>query len=207
MGSNNTANGFEALKLNNGSANTANGYQALFSNTTGEGNKAIGYDANVSSDNLTNATAIGYGARVNASNKVRIGNASVTVIEGQVAWSTPSDRRLKENIQVNNYLGLNFINKLQPVTYNYILDNTKVRHDGFIAQDIEQVMKDLNLPFSGLKKSSDGMYSLAYSDFVMPLVNAVKEQKTMIDNQQIQIGNQQIQIDELKKMVESMLKK
>jgi hypothetical protein len=149
---------------------------------------------------LTNATAIGNGATVGASHKVRIGNASVTVIEGQVAWSNVSDRRLKENIQVNNYLGLNFINKLQPVTYNYISDNTKVMHDGFIAQDIEQVMKDLNMPFSGLKKSSDGMYSLAYSDFVMPMVNAIKEQKTIIDNQQKQI-------DELKKMVESLLKK
>ncbi len=42
-------------------------------------------------------------------------------------------------------------------------------------------MNDLNLPFSGLKKSGDGMYSLAYSDFVMPLVNAVKEQQSQIE--------------------------
>ena len=77
-------------------------------------------------------------------------------------------------------MGLDFINKLQPVTYNYISDNTKVKHDGFIAQDIEAVLNALNLPFSGLKKSSDGMYSLAYSDFVMPLVNAVKEQQNII---------------------------
>jgi hypothetical protein len=211
----NTANGQNTLFYNTtGRFNTAYGTEALITNKTGSNNTAIGYDADVSSSDLTNATAIGNGATVDASHKVRIGNASVTVIEGQVAWSNVSDRRLKENIQVNNYLGLNFINKLQPVTYNYISDNTKVRHDGFIAQDIEQVMKDLNMPFSGLKKSSDGMYSLAYSDFVMPLVNAVKEQKTMIDNQQIQIGNQhqqiknqQLQIDELKKMVESMLKK
>ena len=41
-------------------------------------------------------------------------------------------------------------------------------------------MKDLNLPFSGLKKSGDGMYSLAYSDFVMPMVNAIKEQQSII---------------------------
>jgi trimeric autotransporter adhesin len=207
-GGENTANGYQALQLNTtGALNTAIGYKALRNNTTGNWNTAIGYAADVLTGGLINATAIGANAKVNASNKVRIGDALVSVIEGQVAWSYPSDRRLKENIQVNNNLGLNFINKLQPVTYNYISDNTKVRHDGFIAQDIEQIMKDLNLPFSGLKKSNDGMYSLAYSDFVMPLVNAVKEQKTMIDNQQIQIGNQQIQIDELKKMVESMLKK
>jgi hypothetical protein len=175
------ANGQAALFRNTtGYNNTATGYTALYYNITGFNNTAIGYNADVASDNLTNATAVGANASVNASNKVRIGDASVTVIEGQVAWSNVSDRRLKENIQVNNYLGLNFINKLQPVTYNYISDKTKVRHDGFIAQDIEQIMKDLNLPFSGLKKSSDGMYSLAYSDFVMPLVNAVKEQQSII---------------------------
>ena len=78
------------------------------------------------------------------------------------------------------------------MSYNYVSDKTKVRHEGFVAQDVEKVMKDLNLPFSGLKKSDDGMYSLAYSDFVMPLVNAVKEQ--------------QIQIEELKKENEELKK-
>lgn len=48
------------------------------------------------------------------------------------------------------------------------------RHEGFIAQDVEQVMKELGIPFRGLKKSDDGTYSLAYPDFVMPLVNIVK---------------------------------
>ena len=182
-GNYNTANGYQALYLNTtGSNNTANGNYALFSNTTGSNNTAIGYSANVSTGALTNATAIGANVTVNASNKVRIGNASVTVIEGQVAWSYPSDRRLKENISINNNLGLNFINRLQPVSYNYISDKTKVRHDGFIAQDIETILKELNLYFSGLKKSSDGMYSLAYSDFVMPLVNAVKEQQSIISD-------------------------
>ena len=54
-------------------------------------------------------------------------------------------------------------------------------------------MNDLNIPFSGLKISNDGMYSLAYSDFVMPLVNAVKQQ-------QKQIIDLQTQINDLKKM-------
>jgi hypothetical protein len=96
---------------------------------------------------------------------------------------------LKENITINNRLGLEFITNLQPVSYNYISDKSKVRHDGFIAQEVEQTMKQLGLPFSGLNKSNDGMYSLAYSDFVMPLVNAVKEQ--------------QIQINELKKQLQA----
>jgi hypothetical protein len=53
-------------------------------------------------------------------------------------------------------------------------------------------MKDLGVAFSGLKKDAEGMYSLAYSDFIMPLVNAVKELKA--ENEE-----QQSQIDDLKK--------
>ena len=53
----------------------------------------------MSAGNLNNATAIGANAIVNASNKVRLGNASVTVIEGQVAFTFPSDKTKKENFQ------------------------------------------------------------------------------------------------------------
>ena len=48
--------------------------------------------------NLTNATAIGNEAFVNASNKVRLGNSAVTVIEGQVAFTAVSDKTQKENL-------------------------------------------------------------------------------------------------------------
>ncbi len=199
IGASNSANGVYCLYSNTeGSSNTANGYLALINSTLGSSNTAqgastgaailegnantfLGYSADATGD-FSNSTAIGANAKVNASNKVRIGDDAVTVIEGQVAFTIPSDRRLKENIQSNNRLGLNFITRLQPVNYNYISDKTKVRHDGFIAQEVEQVMKDLNLPFSGLKKTAEGTYSLAYSDFVMPLVNAVKEQQQQIND-------------------------
>lgn len=198
-GASNTANGAYCMLSNTtGNGNTANGVFALNANTIGASNTAhgastgsgivegnfntfLGASADATGD-FSNSTAIGANAKVDASNKVRIGDDAVTVIEGQVAFTIPSDRRLKENILPNTRLGLNFITRLQPVNYNYISDKTKVRHDGFIAQEVEQVMKDLNLPFSGLKKTADGTYSLAYSDFVMPLVNAVKEQQQQIND-------------------------
>ena len=68
----------------------------FFSNTTGNFNTAIGNGANVSDGNLTNATAIGNGATVNASNKIRLGDAAVNVIEGQVAFTASSDKTQKE---------------------------------------------------------------------------------------------------------------
>lgn len=189
----NTANGWFALEKNTtGYYNTSCGAYTGYNTVTGNSNTFLGNYANASSD-YSNTTAIGAFASVNADNKVRIGNANVTAIEGQVAWSNPSDRRLKENIVYTNRLGLDFIYRLKTVSYNYIDDKNKTRYDGFIAQDIEQTMKELQLPFSGLKKSGDGIYSLAYSDFVMPLVNAVKEQ-------QEEINVLKKQIEELKKL-------
>src|SRR4030095_7810902 len=91
-GINNTALGLNSLYSNTtGTLNTAIGRSALTDNTAGNNNTAIGFGADVSTGNLTNATAIGSGATVNASNKIRIGNSSVTVIEGQVAYTFPSD--------------------------------------------------------------------------------------------------------------------
>lgn len=206
-GSLNTANGYLAMSANTlGSSNTAQGASAGMGIIEGNFNTFVGASADATGD-YTNATAIGANAKVDASNKVRIGDNTVTVIEGQVAFTIPSDRRLKENISVNKSLGLNFITRLQPVNYNYISDKTKVRHDGFIAQEVEQVMKDLNLPFSGLKKSSNGTYSLAYSDFVMPLVNAVKEQQQQIDDlkkQNEKLAQRMLALEELSAKIASL---
>lgn len=80
-GISNVALGFQALYLNtSGSQNVGIGYQALSGNTTGNNNTAIGQSANVSTSGLSNATAIGYNAVVDASNKVQIGNSSVTAL-------------------------------------------------------------------------------------------------------------------------------
>ncbi len=118
----NTANGIQALSLNTaGSYNTANGYYALYLNKTGSNNTVIGCSADVSANNLSNATAIGYNATATASNQVRIGNSSITSIGGYTAWTNISDRRAKKNIRAD-VPGLNFINSLQPVTYNLDLD-------------------------------------------------------------------------------------
>jgi hypothetical protein len=180
----NTAIGYSALSSNEtGDRNTAIGFGAGTFNTTGNNNTFVGSGTGTTSV-IDNATALGNGATVNASNKVRIGDSNVTVIEGQVAWSNPSDKRLKENIVYTPRIGLDFINRLQTVSYNYIADKSKTRYDGFIAQDVETVMKELGVPFSGLKKADDGTYSLAYSDFVMPLVNAVKELNRQQEEQQ-----------------------
>jgi len=75
-GSNNTANGYNALYSNTtGSENTANGYQALYINTAGSSNTAIGYWALISNYTGSGNTAIGYWAlRINSTGN---GNTAV----------------------------------------------------------------------------------------------------------------------------------
>ena len=103
------------IENTSGNGNTAYGWNALSVNKTGNYNTAVGAKADLGADNLTNATAIGNGAIVTASNKIRLGNTSVTVIEGEVAFSNSSDKRLKKDITNTKY-GLQTILELVPVT-------------------------------------------------------------------------------------------
>jgi trimeric autotransporter adhesin len=243
-GGNNTAIGGNALQVNStGSSNTAIGSGSLFANTsgfsnttlgnlslgtntTGSYNTTIGFGSDVTSSNLTNATAIGNTAIVNASNKVRIGNTSVTVIEGQVPFTTPSDGRFKFNVR-ENVKGLDFILKLRPVTYQFDVkkqedftrgvlkysqlknynktagndEATQMIRTGFIAQEVEQAAKKTGYDFDGVRipKTEKEYYSLSYSSFVVPLVKAVQEQQQIIHSQQKMLGEQDTRIDNLEK--------
>ena len=238
VGAGNTAAGNFALRSNvNGANNSAFGINSLISNSTGSNNSALGFGADVSAGNLTNATAIGSGAIVNASNKIRIGNSSVTVIEGQVAYTFPSDGRFKTNVS-ENIRGLDFIMKLRPVAYNFqtkkydefikgpvsrTSDNTDIKfaaqsayteserilHNGFIAQEVEKAAKECGYQFDGVivPKNSTETYGLSYSQFVVPLVKAVQEQQQIIKDQNKKIDKLQQQMDLLIKEMQSLKEK
>jgi carbonic anhydrase/acetyltransferase-like protein (isoleucine patch superfamily) len=191
MGFDNVAIGMEALNSNTtGTGNTAVGKNAMIGNATGSNNIAIGFNSDVA-NNVSNSAAIGYGAYVNASNKIVLGNSNATTVGGYGNWSNYSDRRLKENIVYTDKLGLNFITHLKPVSYNYIKDTNKRRHDGLIAQDVEQTLKDLGLEFSGLiiDDDKDKTQNLSYAEFVIPLITAVQELNQQ--NQQLKLQLEQ----------------
>jgi len=219
----NTAIGYQALFFNTtGFDNVALGVDALYSNTTGNGNTAIGKNtmvAHVTGDNntaigfnanvgngITNATAIGYQATVTSSNKIVLGNASATTVGGYGGWVNYSDRRLKENITYSNILGLNFITRLKPASYNYIKDTNKRRRNGLIAQDVQQTLKDLDMEFSGLivDDDADKTLNLSYAEFVIPLIAAVQELN--VKNQQLQQKNQdfELTLSEMKAEIEKL---
>jgi trimeric autotransporter adhesin len=221
-GSYNVAVGPLAMLYNQeGGHNVAIGLDALRNNEHGSYNTALGTEANVQFDNQTNSTAIGAGAISDASNKVRIGNAAVTVIEGQVPFTTPSDGRFKFNVE-ENVKGIDFIMQLRPVTYQFDVkrfdgksaeneslqaaysEAENIRRTGFIAQEVEKAAMTTGYNFSGvIKPKKDGdHYSLSYDAFVVPLVKAVQEQQQVIKEQDKKIADLQKQLDEIKKMLQ-----
>jgi trimeric autotransporter adhesin len=151
----NTASGAQALLGNtHGAANTASGYNALTNNTEGNDNVAIGWfalDANtigfnntgigdhatVSRSDLHNATAIGALAVVDDSNKIRLGDDAVSVIEGRVPYTWTSDKNQKENFRpVDGEDVLMKIRGLNLRSWNYIGDDPqRFRHYGPVAQE------------------------------------------------------------------------
>lgn len=184
----NAALGYGALSAStSGRGNTAVGAYALNGNMAGEHNTAIGYASGVTDGNLSNATAIGYQAGVDASNKIRLGNADVTVIEGAVGFNAPSDRRLKDNIQTLEN-GLDLIRDLRPVTYHRKTSGDGAVEMGVIAQELREVLTRHGLSNSNMvhQSTADSMMSVRYDDFIAPLISAIQSlDKTLTEQQRI----------------------
>jgi hypothetical protein len=221
-GNSNTALGNEALRINiSGLNNTAVGRGALARNETGNVNTAVGFQAGPQIGNIQNSTAIGHNAIVTGSNQVRIGDANVTSIGGQVSWSTLSDGRFKKDVR-EDVSGLDFISKLRPVSYTVDKDAVSkflrvpdslrnspdesrkkgIRQSGFVAQEVEEVIKKTGYVFHGVEvpQSENEHYSIRYAEFVVPLVKAVQELNTLLKEQSVQHA---AEIAELKEQLKS----
>jgi len=87
-----------------------------------------------------------------------------------------SDRNEKNSI-VESDLGLDFINKLNPVSFKWNKDDGKT-HYGLIAQDIEQTIISLGKnieDFGAIDKEENSPMGLNYSQLLSPLIKAVQE--------------------------------
>ena len=198
-GQGNMASGVLSM-LNNttGQANTASGGLAMRYNVTGSNNTALGFDAGPGSNaiNINNSIAIGAHAVVNASNEIVLGDNNITALRCNVQTiSSLSDKRIKEDVKAN-IPGLRFITKLTPVTYHinkvkeaklvgYSVANTqedKTLHSGFLAQDVETAAKEVGYDFEGVRQQEGGKYyTLGYTLFVIPLVQAVKDLNSEVE--------------------------
>jgi hypothetical protein len=119
----------------------------------------------------------------------------VTVYATNGTIST-SDRRLKTDI-VESQLGLDFINKLEPVSYKWINggpteesfaagDNNPVyrpgtrTHYGLIAQQVKEAVDQSDVEdFGGFVQDDlsnpESSLSLNYGEFISPMIKAIKE--------------------------------
>ncbi|MGB0974220.1 MAG: tail fiber domain-containing protein [Flavobacteriaceae bacterium] len=207
-GSENTAIGRNAMFANStGDCNTAVGVHSLTWNSTGDYNTALGYFAfyDLNYTNISNSMALGYNSDVTASNTVSIGNSTITSIGGYANWTNLSDGRFKKNVK-ENVVGLDFIMKLRPVSYNLdvtALERFKKTPDsirlkdaellkakevqtGFIAQEVEKAAQEVGFDFHGVDKpdNDNSHYGLRYAEFVVPMVKAMQEQQKAIEELQ-----------------------
>ena len=102
---------------------------------------------------------------------------TLTVKGDIIAYGSPSDKRLKENIKPIES-ALDKVSKLQGVTFDWkesdsILD---IKEDiGFIAQDVQKVIPEL------VRENEDGMLSMRHQGIAPILLEAIKELKAEID--------------------------
>ncbi|MEO6168941.1 MAG: tail fiber domain-containing protein [Chitinophagales bacterium] len=192
------------ILITTGSTNVAIGEDAGNTITTGAGNTCLGEDADVSTGARAGATAIGTGAIVNADDKMQLGS-STTVLATAGGYTIVSDARFKNNVQEADLPGLEFIDALHPVTYqfnykgyddflrkdlkdkgvspeyeNKMMEKGKIREVGFLAQEVDELVRSKGYTFNGVYiPTNDGdNYALDYSRFVVPLVKSVQELST-----------------------------
>ena len=192
-GSRNTGSGLYVLRYNStGQYNTAMGYEAGDVITTGSNNTIIGYQADPSANNASNQIVIGKGATGQGDNYAVIGNADVTRVyaaqDGAAvlyanATINSSDMRLKDFIKPVN-LGLQFINKLNPVSYLKISksqykgeeENNETRYEyGLIAQEVDKILKESDPENTIVSEDNEGFLGMDYKQIIMPLIKSVQE--------------------------------
>ena len=205
----NTAMGWNAgASVTTGIQNTLIGGQAGDAIQTGSRNINIGYAVDSGHDAVDTIT-IGNSIS-GADNDFSFGKASNVVhndFDADANWSRSSDERLKKNI-TNQTLGLDFINDLRTVKYNWKASNeldasdaqlahlrrqdadgniindmnTTVTMHNFIAQEVKAALDTAGVSnFAGWKEDQNGVQQVSREMFVIPLVKAVQELSTALD--------------------------
>jgi hypothetical protein len=179
----------------NDTGNTAVGYAAGDVITTGTGNVMIGAVVDPSGNNGENQIVIGNTFSGNGDNKVNFGSGLGYIWNSytqNATWTQVSDERTKKNIETDT-LGLDFINELRPVTFNWrknaeldstfkeSLLNKHIDKDdsatihGLIAQEVKAAMDKVgNSTFNGWEDTVDGQ-AVSREMFITPLIKAVQE--------------------------------
>jgi hypothetical protein len=177
IGAANTAIGLNALYgLTSANNNTSVGLNAGYNVTTGHNNLLLGANAGRST------ASGGLGEIISGDNQIQLGNNTNTSFKCKIALTVVSDKRDKTNFK-EIPLGLDFVNKLKPTSFEFKKERESNKADGierygFFAQDI--------LELEGEKPviiNNDDSENLTYTrDNLIPvLVKAIKELKAEIE--------------------------
>ena len=121
-----------------------------------------------SSGNILMGTTTDNGERLYVSGSIRA-TGSITA---------NSDARLKKNIErIEN--ALEKVGQISGYTYNTIYDED--RHAGVIAQEIDKVLPEI------VNKGNDGLMGVEYGNISALLIEAIKEQKVLIESLQAKV--------------------
>ena len=110
------------------------------------------------------------------------------------SYQQSSDRRLKKEIEeLKQDKCVKFINSLKPCEYRYIEDD-KVKHHGFIAQEVKENMYDEWDLHSGEERQF-----LAYTELIADMVSTIQYQQKQIENMKKEITKMKKDITKLGK--------
>lgn len=199
-GDDNTAVGSEAMQGDGttgvtGDGNTAVGSLALSGISSGANNIGIGEFAGYSSLSPFQVTT--------QSNRIVMGNNSITNAYIQVSWTVTSDERDKTDVVPVSH-GLDFISQLNPVHFKWDKRHKYFEYDddgnitskpapdgthkedqpfvGFLAQEVQQVVNSTGFADNVIvDHEQDDLWKIKETALIPLLVNAIKELKQRVE--------------------------
>jgi len=169
--------------------NHASNYMRFFTSATEKmridtsGNLQVGFSSyaslgtvntgcRLSNDGESNTLARGSNGTILAFYSGSGGAGNISVSGNAASYNTTSDARLKD--VTGEARGLEVINALNPVAYNWKADGKA--DEGLIAQEVLEVVPN------AVNQDEDDYYMMDYSKLVTPLVKAIQEQQTIIED-------------------------
>jgi hypothetical protein len=125
-------------------------------------------------------------------------NVNVTAINESIMNELPGDKRTHAISAETDEIAL-----------KSIAEKEQVRYTGFIAQEVEEAARSVGYDFSGVDapKNDKDYYGIRYAEFVVPLVKAVQEQQSEIQDYSGKIDRLEAQNAELMKMNIELLRR
>lgn len=135
---------------------------------------------------------------MNQGNLTLAGSTAQAYKPGGGAWATPSDARLKRDIQPLDHM-LDKLLRLRGVTFEYAHPDNELhpagRHTGFIAQEVQPVFPEW------VGKTPDGYLSVGPQGFEAMTVEALRELRAEKD---AEIADLKSRLDALSERVERL---